>query len=80
MCAEAGNTSRNQNPNVLQEREADLSMEDLVQQHYEEPDDQELDEEVCVYVCDSVLLSVCTQKHTRVDVSVPASLHMSMRL
>ncbi|KAF5842469.1 hypothetical protein DUNSADRAFT_7079 [Dunaliella salina] len=30
---------------ALQEREADLSMEDLVQQQYEEPNEQELDEE-----------------------------------
>jgi len=33
---------------ALQEREADLTMEDLVQQQYEEPNDQELDEEVRV--------------------------------
>jgi hypothetical protein len=40
--------SRLQAEIALQEREADLSMEDLVQQHYEEPNEQELDDEVCL--------------------------------
>eukprot|EP00200_Dunaliella_tertiolecta_P002185 CAMPEP_0202348920 /NCGR_PEP_ID=MMETSP1126-20121109/6631_1 /ASSEMBLY_ACC=CAM_ASM_000457 /TAXON_ID=3047 /ORGANISM="Dunaliella tertiolecta, Strain CCMP1320" /LENGTH=376 /DNA_ID=CAMNT_0048940651 /DNA_START=235 /DNA_END=1365 /DNA_ORIENTATION=+ len=47
----SSSSSSNPDPRVeaeiaLQEREADLSMEDLVQQQYEEPNEQELDEEV----------------------------------